>query len=80
MEVKIWPRKKEDKGGIACMPMKKNIPEGKQGWNLTTCPRCGRECWETPLFKMVKAQGTIGMCTECALKTGREESRGRYQI
>lgn len=52
------------------MPMKKNIPEGKPGWKLTTCPKCGRECWETPLFEEVKKQGTIGMCTECALKAG----------
>lgn len=70
MEVKIWPRKKEDKGGIACLPMKKNIPEGKSGWKLTTCPQCGRECWKTPLFEAVKKQGAIGMCTECALKAG----------
>lgn len=70
IETKIWPRKKEDKGGIACMPMKKNIPEGKTVWKLTTCPKCGRECWEIPLFKIAKAQGAIEMCTECALKAG----------
>lgn len=52
------------------MPMKKNIPEGKTVWKLTTCPKCGRECWEIPLFKIAKAQGAIEMCTECALKAG----------
>lgn len=41
MNIKIWPRKKNDKGGYACMPLKKNVPEGHDGWRLTTCPECG---------------------------------------
>lgn len=44
MNIKIWPRKKNDKGGYACMPLKKNVPEGHDGWRLTTCPECGTEC------------------------------------
>lgn len=68
MKVKIYPRSINEKGGIAMMPMKKNVPCGKEGWKLTACPGCGRECWETPLFALVKKQGAVRMCTECALK------------
>lgn len=53
MNIKIWPRKKNDKGGYACMPLKKNVPEGHDGWRLTTCPECGTECWESPLLKSI---------------------------
>lgn len=38
MEVKIWPRGPEEKGGYAMMPMRKNIPVGRDGWELTKCP------------------------------------------
>lgn len=70
MNVKIWPRKLTDRGGYACMPMKKNAPEGRKDWKLTTCPECGRECWEIPLLQQVKEQGAIALCTECAIKKG----------
>lgn len=39
--LKIWSRKKSDRGVYACMPLKRNVPEGKKGWKLTTCPECG---------------------------------------
>lgn len=70
MNVKIWPRKQGDKGGYAMMPMKKNIPVGKEGWELTTCPECNRECWKTPLLEAALSQGAKALCTECALKKG----------
>ena len=38
MDIKIWPRGPEEKGGYAMMPMKKNIPVGRNGWELDTCP------------------------------------------
>ncbi len=44
MEVKIWPRGPKEKGGYAMMPMRKNIPVGRDGWELTQCPACGCEC------------------------------------
>lgn len=37
MEVKIWPRGPKEKGGYAMMPMRKNIPVGRDGWELTQC-------------------------------------------
>ncbi len=70
MNVKIWPRTAADRGGIACMPMRKNIPEGRDDWNLTTCPSCGRECWEIPMLAVAKAQGARALCTECAIRKG----------
>lgn len=74
MDLKISPRNKNDRGGVACMPLRRNVPEGREGWKLTTCPNCGRECWEMPLLDVVKAQGASALCTECALKQGAEKT------
>lgn len=68
MNVKIWPRTSIDRGGYAMMPLKKNIPDGKPNWKLTTCPECGQECWKTPLTKTALSQGAIALCTECAIR------------
>ena len=38
MDLKISPRSKNDRGGVACMPLRRNVPEGREGWKLTTCP------------------------------------------
>lgn len=70
MEMRIWPRGLEEKGGYAMMPMRKNIPAGREGWELTQCPACGRECWKTPLLSVVLKQGAVALCTECALRKG----------
>jgi len=70
MDVKIWPRRINDKGGFACMPLQKNVLEGHSGWKLAECPECGRKCWETPALEFVKNQGVTALCTECALKKG----------
>lgn len=67
MELKIRPRSVNDRGGVTCMPLRRNVPEGHTDWKLTTCPNCGRECWEMPLLVMAKAQGAYALCTECAL-------------
>ena len=74
MNLRISPRSKNDRGGVACMPLRRNVPEGREGWKLTTCPNCGRECWEMPLLDVVKAQGASALCTECALKQGAEKT------
>ena len=70
MDIKIWPRGPEEKGGYAMMPMKKNIPVGRNGWELDTCPECVRECWKTPLLPVAIQQGAIALCTECAIRKG----------
>lgn len=72
MNVKIWPRRQSEKGGYACMPLKRNVPQGKEGWRLTTCPKCGQKCWETPLMReAIKSDPTLkALCTLCAIKKG----------
>lgn len=71
MNVKIWPHKPGD-GGTLCMPMKKNIPVGREDWKLVTCPVCGEECWETDLHRQARAEepGLRAACTMCALFAG----------
>ena len=73
MEIKITQRKATDRGGYAFMPLKENIPLGRPDWRLTTCPRCGRECWAQPLLKIAIAQDAVALCTECALREGAEQ-------
>lgn len=68
MNVKLQPRGIMDKGGYACMPLRKNIPVGRKDWSLTVCPECGRECWAMPYLKIAKMQGAAALCTECALR------------
>lgn len=63
--------------GVACMPLVDNIPKpkGSGQWSKTTCPVCGRECWETNQFKWAKQAGIVNeaVCTECALKVTQQE-------
>ena len=70
MKVKIEPRKSTDRGGYYCMPLCSNVPKGKPGWRLTTCPECGAKCWRSPLVDIVEEQGAKGLCTMCALMKG----------
>lgn len=70
MKIEIWPREPEDRGGYAMMPMKKNVPVGREGWELTKCSKCGCECWKTPLLPIALKQGAAALCTECALRKG----------
>lgn len=49
MRVRIEPRRKTDRRGYLCMPLKENVPHPKsKSWKLTTCKGCGRECWDRP--------------------------------
>ena len=69
MKVNIKPRKPTDKGGVACMPLLKNVPVGHPEWELTTCPACGAKCWKQPdIDIMIRTHGVIARCTMCALK------------
>jgi len=52
------------------MPLAKNISEPHPGWKLTTCPKCGQECYETPVAsEAIEKEGLLAFCTECALYT-----------
>ena len=80
MNFKIRPRGQKEKGGYACMPLKGNIPQGKKGWKLTTCPECGEACWETPLLRSIKQsdQTLKALCTFCAIKKGANNYRNHF--
>jgi hypothetical protein len=58
--------------GFSCMPLKKNIPVGREGLVLVNCPSCGQECWKSPQLERVISKGAPIdlMCTECALRSG----------
>lgn len=67
---------------IVLMPLRKNIPEPMNDWELRTCPSCGQECWfqagdmkhiRAIFGKDLKHDRLILLCTECALKRKQEE-------
>ena len=71
-DVKVWPHKPGD-GGILCMPLYRNVPSPKNdSWKLTTCPKCGADCWETDLHRetLKNEKDILALCTECALRSG----------
>ena len=70
MSVTITPRKPTDRGGYACMPLKRNILKAPDGWRLTQCPECGSECWRSPLIEAAEQSGAVALCTMCALRKG----------
>ena len=77
MNIKITPHKIGDEG-IACMPLKSNIPDASQrsDWKLVNCPLCGAKCWESDLLReVVKLEGCPAACTACALRAGILKSR-----
>lgn len=54
------------------MPLKNNVPQGREGWERTRCRECGTECWLLPQAKDLLNQDDTGLydalCTVCALK------------
>ena len=58
-------------GGILTMPLRDNVPEPPtDDWQLTTCPVCGAECWQTDTARRILAlePDVRTACTACALK------------
>ena len=58
-------------GGILTMPLRDNIPDPPtDDWQLTTCPACGAECWQTDTVRRILEQEpkVRTVCTACALK------------
>lgn len=58
---------------IVFMPLQKNVPDPRNDWKPTVCPKCGRRCWlDLEGYNEVKriyADQPISIrCTECALK------------
>ena len=53
------------------MPLRDNVPEPPtDDWQLTTCPVCGAECWQTDTARRILAlePDVRTTCTACALK------------
>ena len=73
MNVNIWPRGENEKGGYLCMPLQVNVPHPQQkGWKDAKCPMCGEDCWSSVAHEWLeKEQGVISVCTLCALKMAR---------
>lgn len=58
-------------GDAIAMPLRDNIPEPPtDDWQLTTCPVCGAECWQTDTVRRILEQEpkVRTVCTACALK------------
>lgn len=58
-------------GGTLTMPLHDNVPEPPtDDWQLTTCPVCGAECWQTDTARRILAlePDVRTACTACALK------------
>ena len=70
MDIKVWPRREDEKGGTICMPLRVNVPAGRSGWKLLQCPSCGALCWKMPeVDAMIRKDPSIrAFCTMCALK------------
>lgn len=58
-------------GDAIAMPLRDNVPEPPtDDWQLTTCPVCGAECWQTDTARRILAlePDVRTACTACALK------------
>lgn len=78
-EVKITPRKPTDQGGILTMPLVENVLRPTDTtWKKTTCPKCGKACWDRPLPEGYQESMFDGkLCTLCALQMGVSKGGGR---
>lgn len=71
MNIGLTPRSINNAVGIACMPLRSNVPKPRQqDWKLTICPVCGCECWESELTRRIIKKGADAACNMCALRTG----------
>lgn len=69
VKVKIRSKGKTERGGYLMMPLRKNVPEGQEGWKLTRCQECGEECWDRPLPEGITEKMVDGrLCTICAIR------------
>ena len=67
---KPWKQEHGNPTQTLAMPLKANVPEpNNQSWELVTCPRCGRECWKSPLPEGITEDMFKGrLCTQCCLE------------
>lgn len=78
MSIKITPCAEDTPlTGFLCMPCASSLDAGDvkihhPDWKITTCPRCGRECYTSPDREKTlrKNPNLTALCTFCALKAG----------
>lgn len=63
---------------IGLMPLKKNVSDPPDDWELRNCPVCDQECYyqgknATEMKRMIP--DTVFVCTECGLKGLTEKVR-----
>lgn len=57
----------------ACMPLQRNVPEGRPEWQQARCPQCNAACWRSPLIDELAATvrcPVVALCTTCSLRKG----------
>lgn len=55
--------------GTIMMPLRKNVPEPRDGYILVRCPECGQECWRSEdVDGQLMRYEFNALCTECAIK------------
>lgn len=62
------------------LPNYKHVPNPEHSdWRLTTCRRCGQDCWESDLARLTKElyPDAVAYCTECSLKCSCSKEGGK---
>jgi len=59
-------------GGTICMPATNSISTSMDGWEVTNCPKCGRECFLTAIAQeIIKVNKDYPRaCVDCAMNKG----------
>ena len=75
--IDLRPRHKNERGGILCLPLDRNlrrfgsVREKHPDWEAMACPACGAKCWKSPeAQRLHEEDGVQFLCTECAIKAG----------
>lgn len=57
---------------IRPMPLYEADRRRPEDWQVTTCPACGRPCWETPVVRLARvAEPDVPVrCAACAFGSG----------
>ncbi len=57
------------KGRYLAMPLVEHVRKPPKYWMKTSCPICGRECWDGPLPEGITEMMFVGkLCTTCAMQ------------
>ncbi len=76
IKASITPRMAQDRGGILCLPLVRNLGDPaaviarRPDWRIVKCPICGAECYEGNRHRHTLAEDSSirALCTECAAR------------